>query len=109
MALGGYLSYDEEETLNVNFSTKISQMKNTLNTWKQRNLSLKGRIYLAKSLVLSVFCYTVSLLPVAERVIHAVNKLNRELFWKGKRSKVKYSLLCNSYEKVVNKCWISKQ
>ena len=56
-ALGVNFSYNEKECFKKNFEEKLNAMKNLLNLWKPRNLTLYGRITILKSLALSKLVY----------------------------------------------------
>lgn len=44
-ALGVYFSYDEKAAEDMNFVTKIKQIKTLLNIWKSRRLTLSGKFF----------------------------------------------------------------
>ena len=62
--LGIYIGHDKKEMEENNFKEKIDNIKVKLNIWKQRNLTLFGRILIIKTFALSQLLYVASLLCV---------------------------------------------
>ena len=96
--LGIYVTYDEREMINKNFTDKIQSVKDTIAVWKSRNLSFIGKNLIIKSLLLSKFTYVASLLTVSNEVIKQVDYLAQQFVWNGKRAKIRKSILMNNYE-----------
>ena len=57
LSLGIYYSRDPNETIEINFNKKINKVQSLLNMWAQRNLSIKGKITIIKSVVLPQILY----------------------------------------------------
>ena len=51
--LGIYFSYDLEEVKIKNFDARLIEMKNTLAKWKNRGLTLIGKIQILKTFIMS--------------------------------------------------------
>ena len=51
-ALGVWFTNDEDKAITLNFSERIKNMQKLTNIWNCRNLSLKGKITILKTLVL---------------------------------------------------------
>ncbi len=96
--LGIVLSYNDQEMIELNYSPKVKAIRNTLNMWRQRKLTISGKITLAKSLAYSKLYYTASVLSIPQDVITEIQKLVDSFLWNGKKAKVKHSVLCASYE-----------
>ena len=47
-------------------------MKSLLNIWGQRNLSIKGKITVINSLVISKILYVASVIPLPAQVIYDI-------------------------------------
>ena len=97
--LGIFISNNSQEIIMENFQSKIDSLIRQLHWWKARDLSLKGRVLIIKSLGLSKFQYLSSLLPVPKSVISQVNTLIYEFIWKGKTDKVKRDIFEQNYSK----------
>ncbi len=83
--LGIHITTNPEENLNFNFKPKIATLKNQLSIWKQRSLSLKGKITIINNLALAPLIYCASL---TEPVMKEVNNIIQNFIWDGKTSKI---------------------
>ena len=66
--------------LNLIFVEKIRNLEKILNSWKKRNLTLYGKINIAKTLGLSKLIYNVLVIP--EQLIKEINFNQFYLGWK---------------------------
>ena len=67
--LGIHISYDKEDMQILNFENKIPKINQILNRWKQRNLTIYGKILLLKSFALSQLIYTTAVLTPSDDFI----------------------------------------
>ena len=67
---------------------RFMKIQQILNSWKQRNLSLKGKIVILKTLVISRLVYTAQVLSCPKGWIKIYEKLFYTFLW-GNRAKVK--------------------
>jgi hypothetical protein len=79
-----------------NYRHRVDNMINLLKIWKQRDLSLKGKVVILRSLALSQLIYPMSLLEIPEWVITEVNDLFFNFLWSGKPPKVKKDVVIRS-------------
>lgn len=96
--LGVYISYNEQECIRKNFQDKIIKCKGILDMWKGRNLSIIGRIQIVRTFIISQFLYVSSSIDVPSFIIREVDKLIMDFIWRGKRSKIRKSILKSSVE-----------
>ena len=82
--LGIWICKETSKIPELNFSEKLSKFKHLLNMWKQRKLSLKGKVTLINSLALPQIIYAASVLYVPSEVIIEVNKLIFSFLWPKK-------------------------
>ena len=82
--LGVWISKDTASISNINFEERLSKLRALLNMWKQRQLSLKGKITIINSLALSQILYVASVLYVPQEVIKEVNQLIFSFLWPKK-------------------------
>ena len=81
-ALGIYFTYNEHVSFKKkNFEEKLNSMKNLLNLWRGRNLTLYGRITILKSLALSKLVYNTSVLTFP---LQSVKTAISEFVWNTK-------------------------
>ncbi len=92
-ALGIWFSNDSEAMLRKNFSNCLEIIKCQLNIWRQRGLSLKGKITIITTLIVSKLVYISSMLYVPPWFIKSLDKLLINFVWDGKPAKIKKSTL----------------
>ena len=69
-----------------------------LQIWRQRHLTLQGKITIFKSLAISKIVFIAYLNSVPDYIIKTLKKIQNVFLWNGKRAKLKHQTLCNSYE-----------
>ena len=92
------------ECLNWNF--RIEKLAKRLESWKFRNLSLKGKSMIINTLALSGLWYTGSVVPLPAWAEKKINKIIFDFLWSGKNEQIKRDVCYLPYElgglKVVN-------
>ena len=81
----------------LNYKEILSKIKRLLGWWKQRDLTLFGKVHLLKTYALSKFNYVSSLIVVPKWVILEVEKLSFEFLWNGK-DRVKRNVMYQNYD-----------
>lgn len=74
-----------------NYNERLEKLKTILNIWKQRKLSLKGKITVLWSIALPQMLYVCSMLYTPKWVIDQTDKIMFEFLWSGKKPHVKKS------------------
>jgi len=97
--LGVHFSHDITAAENENFKPVIESIKNKYKIWKMRNLSLTGRILIAKTLGLSKILFLCGVIHVPPWVIKEINTLTFNFVWNSKVDKVKRNIVVQTYEK----------
>ena len=97
--LGVYIGYENNLIETLNFQDRLKKLKAQLNIWRQRSMSIYGRILIVKTLAISKFVYLASVIHIPEWVIKNVEKEIYNFIWKGKQDKVKRKVLINKVEK----------
>ena len=69
----------------VNWKPRIAAVENTLSSWRQRILSLRGRALVINALALSRVWYVASLIHMPPWVLGELLRLLFSFFWKGKK------------------------
>ena len=95
--LGITLGHNYEEVLKRNLEKKLGEIANTFNMWKQRNLSISGRICLAKVYGISKINYISAAFQISEPYIKRLESILYSFIWKGKNDKVKRNTLIADY------------
>ena len=83
----------------MNFYNLVTDCRTILNIWKQRWLSLVGKIQVFKSLIASKPVYIATMKSLSQNVLDELQRLQREFLWQGKSAKIKHSTMIGSYEK----------
>lgn len=96
--LGIWFSSEPRRMAEMNFSVCLDKIKTLLNIWRQRDLSLKGRITVLKSLAVSKLVYICSVLYVPPWFVQAAEKLFTDFLWGGKPAKVKKKTIIGATE-----------
>ena len=88
-ALGVAFAYDSTTSYKINFEERLVTLKNVLNLWTTRNLTLIGRICIVKTLAISKLVYNTSVLKVPQNFAEKVNDICFKFIWNFKPDKVK--------------------
>ena len=75
----------------------LTKIQNTLDRWLQRDLTIKGRITIAKSLVVSQLIYILSAACISKKYLDIVQSKIMRFIWRGRPPKVARKTL---YQKV---------
>ena len=73
----------------LNFEEKLVTLKNILNQWTTRNLTLIGRICIVKTLAISKLVYNTSVLKLPPNFAEKVNDICCKFIWNFRPEKVK--------------------
>ena len=86
--LGIYVGYSRDKKFRRNWDEKIEKVKHILASWKNRDLSLFGKVQIIKTFVVSQFVLPASLLVVPPEITKKIETMLYEFLW-GSRDKVK--------------------
>ena len=82
------------DLLELNYRKLIDKAKATLNTWRQRSLSLIGKILIINTLIASLFVYKMTVLPsIPEYMVKELETEFRKFIWNGKKAKISLKTL----------------
>ena len=95
--LGIHFSYNKALAEKENFYNLSLDCRTLLNIWKQRWLSLAGKIQVFKFLVASKPVYVATMISVPQKFCDTLKSLHKEFIWNGKRAKIKHSSLIGEY------------
>ena len=68
-ALGVYYSYDTKLLHENNFIERLDSVKELVNLWSSRGLTVYGKVTVIKSLIIPKFVYILSLLPASKEIV----------------------------------------
>ena len=97
--LGIHIGRDKVACEKDNWSLRIDKCIAILKTWKARSLSLKGKVLVVNSLVISRIVYVLNLTNLPNWVVPKLKSAILDFIWSGKRHKIKYSVLVSPIEK----------
>ena len=91
--LGIKIGYGENIDME-NYEAVIPKIKQIFNNWKQRGLSIMGKVQIVNTLVASLFVYKMTVLstPTPE-YIKKIDSLILDFIWNGKRAKIPLHIL----------------
>ena len=95
--LGVYFALDVRIKEEMNYKEILSKIKRLLGWWKQRDLTLMGKVHLMKTYALSKLNYISSLIVVPKWVMSEVEKITFEFLWNGK-DRIKRNVMCQDYK-----------
>ena len=96
--LGVTIGYNKVIVEQQNFSGRLKTLRNKLNMWKQRNLTLTGKVLIIKTFGISQLLYLASVIHIPEWVIKQAEDIVYEFLWNGKGHKVKKKVVVQTYE-----------
>ncbi|MCH86180.1 RNA-directed DNA polymerase (Reverse transcriptase) [Trifolium medium] len=93
--LGNYLGVPAlGRTPRVNdFNYLIEKVKKSLAGWKSKQLSLAGRITLAKSVIQAIPVYPMMSMPIPKSCLYKIDKIQRAFIWGDGEEKKKMHLI----------------
>ena len=95
--LGIKLAINKKILVELKYEPVLKKIKNRLNIWRQRDLSLFGRIEIVKTLGISRLIYCMSLLPSPpEMIFKEIDKTIYLFIWKKKPPRIRKQVLNNS-------------
>ena len=83
------ITISHTDIVQKNYGVITEKVKRTLDSWKQRGLSLIGKVQIINSLVASLFVYKMMVLPqIPTRIITNIENLMRNFIWNGGKAKI---------------------
>ena len=95
--LGVNFSLDIKRRDDLHYKDILSKIKRLLGWWKERDLTIMGKVHLLKTYALSRLNYVSSLIVIPKWVISEVEKISFEFIWRGK-DRMKRNILYQNYE-----------
>ncbi len=92
-----FSSHHEASLIKINWSSKIDRMKKIVLSWRQRKLTLLGKICLIKSLIASQVLYLLTALTLPGEVLQELKTIFFKFLWKT-TERVKRTALMQSYD-----------
>ena len=96
--LGIHFSDNKILETEENFIRHVRKIGKVLKLWRMRNLTVKGKITIFKTLAISKIIHLSLVTNVPTEIINELNKIQKEFIWNGNNPKIKHSTLCNKYK-----------
>ena len=98
-SLGIFFSTGDDDCINDNIEPMVRKVRNVINMWRERDLSIKGRITLTKSLIASQLTYSAIVVNIPSDILKTLDKEINSFMWRGRPPKVKRSVICQPIER----------
>ena len=86
------------DVMDDNVKPVVSKIEKTLNCWNQRNLTVKGRITVAKSLAVSQLVYLAASIDITQAELCMIQSLIQKFIWRGRPPKVAQKVIIQSID-----------
>jgi hypothetical protein len=96
--LGIYFIKDNKEMIYKNLEERFTKFKTVLGIWSSRDLSLKGKITILKSLAIPQLLYTTCVLFTPAEFIQKVEKEISKFVWSNKPPKIRNVTMIGSID-----------
>lgn len=96
--LGLWIGMDcvEEWTYSWNFMGILDKIQKVCDSWHHRTHSLKGKVTVANSLLISLLQYPCSTLPTPARVFKEFRNIISRFLWNNKKARISYQAFIQS-------------
>ncbi len=98
VTLGKYITNNHDDNRNFNFKPKIAILKHLLSIWKQRSLSIKGKITIVNTLALSPLIYASSIIEIPPEAFKEIIDIIHNFIWEGKTAKIAQNTLIKNID-----------
>ena len=95
---GNHIRYSRNLANKLNFFNLIPGVNNIINLWKQRNLTIDGKIQVFRSLVFSKLAFVSSMNSVPGLLIDELQQIHKDFIWGGRKPKIRHSSLIGQYK-----------
>ena len=97
--LGIYIGIDLQQMTNKIFTDRLEKIQNLADLWCLRKLTLKGKVLVVNTLMMSLMIYLCSVIHTPAWDISKFQNIILKFIWNRKLAKVKYSTIINDITK----------
>ena len=90
--LGTHFSYNQKLKAEKNYRT-ITDIQRVSKLWKMRNLTLKVKIVIFKTIVVSKIVFQSLITAAPKQIINQLEKIQNTFLWKNSTPKIKHETL----------------
>jgi len=91
--LGVNLGVEDIKARDITWSVILQKIRQTVNYWKLRGLTLKGKVTVINVLLISRFIHALSVLDMPEWVLKEANSIIVDFLWNGKNVRISKKVL----------------
>ena len=96
--LGTYFSYNEKLKEEKNFYKIVTDLQRVLKIWKIKNLTLKGKIVIFKTISISKIVFQAFVTAAPKHIVNELKKIQKDFFCNDSPPKIEHETLCNDYK-----------
>lgn len=96
--LGVWVGKNTGDLQTTNLDEKVQKIKNLLNMWKSRNLTIKGKVTILNTQAMPLLLYAASVLHIPDNIINDIDKLFFDFIWPNGKHHVKKCVLVQQIE-----------
>ena len=97
-ALGVWFTSNHQEMVELNYNERLKNMNTLTNIWQCRNLSLKGKITILRTLILPQIQFLFSMIPTPDAILKKLDKMLFNFLWSNKPAKIKRNTIIGPIE-----------
>ena len=90
---------NDNDNRELNFEKAIEKLRTQLNIWKQRDLSLVGKIQIIKTFGISQIQYIMNMVTPTTEMLKTIKKLLNNFLWGSNVNKIKHTTMIAEYDK----------
>ena len=76
----------------------VTDIERVLKVWKMRNLILKGKTVIFKTITISRTVFQPFIITVPKHLVNEFEKIDKAFLWNNSTSKINHETLCNDYK-----------
>ncbi len=97
--LGVTISVDRNVLIDINYVQLIEKIKDKINLWSRRKLTIFGRILIIKTLLFSQLIYKMNVLPsLSDSCVKKLKDMFANFLWENKPAAVAHDVMISDYE-----------
>jgi exonuclease III len=97
--LGISITNDENRSIQDNFAKKVDSINILTKLWSTRNLSMKGKLTIIKSILIPKLVYPCTILITPPEIIKQVDNIITKFLWNWKQPKIKKDVIIRTIDK----------
>ena len=95
--LGIWFSMDPLLSIELNYKERMKETEKLLYIWMSRNLTLKGKITVLKTLIVPKFIHLLKSILTPTSILSKIDKMFFDFLWNNKPSKIKRNTITNDF------------